>query len=94
MILSVIGLAVFLLGYRFVTKPAVAAVLSGGIILFFLASCLDPNFNKIVTKPDNVPIVMMMCLMLSMPEDEASRYVMEPFSTAKTSSSGLCAGET
>ncbi len=60
LIISTIALAVFLLGYRFFTRPAVAAVLSGGIILFFLASCMDPNFNKIVTKPDNVPIVMMM----------------------------------
>jgi hypothetical protein len=60
LIISTMGLAVFLLGYRVFTRPAVAAVLGGGSVLFFLISCLDPNFQKIVTKPDNVPIVMMM----------------------------------
>jgi hypothetical protein len=31
-------------------------------VLFFVLSLLDPNFYKIVAKPDNVPIVMMVFL--------------------------------
>ncbi|MCH7808364.1 MAG: hypothetical protein IIB60_03990 [Planctomycetes bacterium] len=62
LILSVVALSVFLLGYRTFTKPAVAAVIGALAVLFFLASCLDSNFVKIVTKADNVPIVMMMFL--------------------------------
>jgi len=61
-VLSVIALAVFLIGYRKVTKPAVAAPVALIALVFFIASCFDPDFFKIVTKPDNVPIVMMMFL--------------------------------
>lgn len=60
MIISVIGLGVFLVKYRWFTKPVVASAFTILALLFFFASCLDPNFQKIVTKPDNVPIVMMM----------------------------------
>ncbi len=60
LIISVAGLVVFLLGYRQFTKPAVAGTLGALFTLFFLVSCLDPNFVKIVQKADNVPIVMMM----------------------------------
>lgn len=60
LIISVAGLTVFLLGYRRFTQPAVAGVLGALFTLFFLVSCLDPNFVKIVQKADNVPIVMMM----------------------------------
>ena len=60
LIIAVAGLIVFLAGYRRLTKPAVAATLAGLFTLFFLVSCLDPNFVKIVQKADNVPIVMMM----------------------------------
>ena len=31
-------------------------------LIFFGASMFDPNFRKIVTKPDNVPIVMLIFL--------------------------------
>lgn len=60
LILSVIGLAVFLIGYRTFTRPSVA--IPGAILLTmaFLASCMDPNFLLIVQKADNVPIVIMM----------------------------------
>ena len=57
---SVVAFVVFLAGYRFFTKPVVAGVLGGLTILFFLVSCLDSNFFLIVSKADNVPIVMMM----------------------------------
>ncbi len=60
MILSVLGLALFLRFYRTLTRPAVAGPLAALGLLCFLASCLDENFAKIVTKADNVPIVMMM----------------------------------
>ncbi len=60
LIISVLALVVFLVGYRRLTKPAVAGALGGLFTLFFLVSCLDPNFLKIVQKADNVPIVMMM----------------------------------
>ena len=60
LIIAVAGLIVFLVGYRRLTKPAVAAALAGLFTLFFMVSCLDPNFVKIVQKADNVPIVMMM----------------------------------
>ncbi len=60
LILSVVGLAVFLLGYRQFTRPVVAGALGAVALLFFLASCMDPNFYKIVSKPDNVPIVMLL----------------------------------
>jgi len=60
LILSVAALIVFLVGYRTITKPAMAAAIAALGLLFFLSSCLDPNFFKIVSKGDNVPIVMMM----------------------------------
>jgi len=60
LLLSIVALVLFLAFYRTVTKPAVAIFLGGAATLFFLVSCLDPNFIKIVNKADNVPIVMMM----------------------------------
>jgi len=60
LIISVGGLVVFLLGYRHLTKPVVAGPIAAFCVLFFLASCFDPNFLEIVKKADNVPIVMMM----------------------------------
>jgi hypothetical protein len=60
LILSVIALVVFLWKYRTLTKPTVAIPIGVFCTVFFLLSCLDSNFLKIVAKPDNVPIVMMM----------------------------------
>lgn len=60
LILSVVALSVFLIGYRFFTRPAVAGVIGAALTIFFLASCMDSNFFLIVSKADNVPIVMMM----------------------------------
>lgn len=59
LILSVISLTVFLIFYRWFTKPVVAGILGSLCVLAFLASCMDPNFVLIVKKADNVPIVMM-----------------------------------
>lgn len=60
LILSVLALGAFLAFYRFLTKPAVAGIVGGVLVVAFLLSCLDPNFLLIVSKGDNVPIVMMM----------------------------------
>jgi len=59
LIISVALLGVFLLGYRRLTRPAVAGAIGVGVVLFFLVSCLDPDFFTIIKKADNVPIVMM-----------------------------------
>ncbi len=55
LILSVLGLGVFLAGYRFFTQPKVAGPLAAVLTLAFIASCFDPNFLLIVQKADNVP---------------------------------------
>ena len=60
LIISVAALIVFLIGYRTLTRPAVAGAVGAASVIFFLASCLDENFSLIVKKADNVPIVMMM----------------------------------
>lgn len=59
-ILSCVALAVFLVGYRFWTRPVVALIAGLAATLFFVASAFDPDFFLIISKPDNVPIVMMM----------------------------------
>jgi hypothetical protein len=46
-----------LVGYRVWTKPKVALAILGATVLFFIAAAPDKNFWKIVSKPDNVPIV-------------------------------------
>lgn len=60
LIMSVAALVIFLLGYRTLTKPAVAGPVAAAFTIFFVASCFDANFVEIVKKADNVPIVMMM----------------------------------
>jgi hypothetical protein len=60
LILSVAGLVAFLWFYRALTRPSVAVPIGVFGVVFFLVSCLDHNFFKIVSKGDNVPIVMMM----------------------------------
>ncbi len=59
LIISVVALIVFLLGYRWFTKPVVAGAIAALGTLAFIVSCQDPNFVKIVQKADNVPIVIM-----------------------------------
>jgi hypothetical protein len=46
-----------MLGYRIWTKPKIALSILGVAVLFFILAFPDMNFRKIVTKPDNVPIV-------------------------------------
>src|SRR5688572_22999844 len=45
--------------YRWWTKPKVFAVIFGLFMLGYFGSMADANFRKIVAKPDNVPITMM-----------------------------------
>ena len=55
-----VGLLVLaLLTYRQWTRPRFAAVLGLLFIAFYVWSAQDPNFLKIIKKPDNVPITMM-----------------------------------
>ena len=49
--------AVMMLGYRIWTRPKIALTIFILGVIFFILSFPDPNFNKIVTKPDNIPIV-------------------------------------
>jgi hypothetical protein len=57
-----------LIAFYFALKSKKLWTKRGGIglliagVLFFVLSLLDPNFYKIVAKPDNVPIVMMVFL--------------------------------
>ena len=60
MAMTVGGLAAFLIWYRQLTRPVVAGAIASACVLFFAASALNPNFRAIVTKADNVPIVMML----------------------------------
>lgn len=55
-----IGLIVALLTYRIWTKPAVAGFLAIIAVAFYLWSATDDNFFKIIVKPDNVPISIML----------------------------------
>jgi len=58
--LTAIGLIAALVTYRIWTKPAVAAMLGFGFVVFYLWSATDENFFKIIVKPDNVPITIML----------------------------------
>ena len=63
---TVLGVLLFLgmlVGYKWWTKPKVAIGILSGMVLFMLISWPDPNFRKIVTKPDNVPIVALLFIL-------------------------------
>ena len=45
--------------YRWWTKPKIFAVIFGVFLLGYFGSMADANFRKIVAKPDNVPITIM-----------------------------------
>ena len=57
--ITVVLLIIGLLTYRQWTRPMVAVTLSLLFIAFYVWSALDENFFKIITKPDNIPITMM-----------------------------------
>jgi len=56
-ILSIALFIAMMVGYRVWTKPKIALGLLLGTVVFFILAFPDMNFRKIVTKPDNVPIV-------------------------------------
>ena len=57
---TVVLLFVTLASYRIWTRPAIAALLAFVFVAFYALSCFDHNFFRIVAKPDNVPISMML----------------------------------
>jgi cytochrome b/b6/petD-like protein len=59
--LSLVGFVLMLRSRTLWSKRGGQVLLAAGV-LFFILSMLDPNFRLIVTKPDNVPIVMMVFL--------------------------------
>jgi hypothetical protein len=58
-LLSILALAAVLYFRRFFSKVWVITVFFALSTVFFLFAWQDPNFNKIVTKPDNVPIILL-----------------------------------
>ena len=57
--LSILVFVVMLVAYKWWTKPAVALPLFLLFLVFYFGSIADPNFRAIVSKPDNVPITIM-----------------------------------
>jgi len=58
--LAALLLALTLKYYRTVTRPKVAAGIGLGILVIFIGSCFEPNFGKNISRPDNIPIVMLL----------------------------------
>jgi uncharacterized membrane protein len=46
--------------YRTVTKPKIAGLIGILILAIFTASCFEENFRKNISRPDNIPIVMLL----------------------------------
>ena len=63
-LLTAVMLASVLVFRKKLTRPRVFAVVMAGITAFFVFAFPDPNFNKIITKPDNVPIVILLVSVL------------------------------
>ncbi len=57
--LTVLALVAALLWYRYWTRPVIAATLGLLFTAFYVISAFDHNFAKIIGKPDNVPITIM-----------------------------------
>lgn len=57
--LSIAAFAFALLTYRVWTRPKVMATLAILFSLAYFGSVADSNFYKIITKPDNVPITLL-----------------------------------
>ncbi|HEU4338513.1 MAG TPA: hypothetical protein VFS19_00470, partial [Planctomycetota bacterium] len=61
--LGSVGFVLMLVTYRTWTKPKYAIALLALLVGFFALSWSDPNFNEIVTKPDNIPIVALVFIL-------------------------------
>ena len=57
--LVTLGFVLMLVLYRWWTKPVIATILFLIFLVFYFGSVGDPDFRSIVTKPDNVPITIM-----------------------------------
>jgi hypothetical protein len=58
--LMAILLALTLKYYRVVTRPKVAALIGLGLIVVFVGSCFERNFRANISRPDNIPIVLLL----------------------------------
>lgn len=58
--ITLVMMIVMLLTYRIWTKPKVMLLLTLGFVAFYVWSAFDENFFKIIVKPDNVPITIML----------------------------------
>src|SRR5947209_6419118 len=63
-VLAVFALVVLVWKREAIASNAVGYGLLGGLALFFIFGVFDPNFRLIVTKPDNVPIVGLIFLLV------------------------------
>ena len=62
--LAVAGLGLLIWKRERVASNAAAYGIFGFLTLFFIFGTFDPNFRLIVTKPDNVPIVGLIFLLV------------------------------
>ncbi|MCK6485194.1 MAG: hypothetical protein L6R00_13785 [Phycisphaerae bacterium] len=60
--ITIVLFVITLVFYRKITLPAVAGILALAFTAFYVVSMADPDFLKIIKKPDNVPITMMIFL--------------------------------
>jgi hypothetical protein len=58
-VFSILALAAVLYFRRFFTKVSVILVFFALSTVYFVFAWRDPNFNQIITKPDNVPIIIL-----------------------------------
>jgi len=58
--LTTVALILTLKYYRVVTRPRVAGPIGLLIVAFLVGSCFEPNFRKIITKADNIPIILLL----------------------------------
>jgi hypothetical protein len=57
--LSFVAFLLMFVLYRWWTRPLIAISLFSLFLIFYFGSLADENFARIITKPDNVPISMM-----------------------------------
>lgn len=60
--LAAVALILFLRYYRAATRPRFVIPATVLLLVYFILSLDDANFRAIITKPDNVPIVIMLFL--------------------------------
>ena len=63
-VLTTLLLGAVLYFRKILTHPVVFTAVSVLTTLFFVLAFKDPNFNKIITKPDNVPILILIATIM------------------------------